>query len=211
MSEPKIGRVLASSLHQAITELVPTRVEFYESWLTPGRIRKGEMGRARVAGVLSFLRQEGESYDAVVRRAGRYTADWTVDTLPSVERAVVRRLPRPLRVRAVLRAARRLIRQLHAGSDLDSVVRRGTAVVEIEGSLFCDVRERAQAPLCGFYAALLDRYFEFFGLPGAAVVSRCRGTGEPSCELIIDTTVAPPPLTAGTTVEAGSAAPADPE
>lgn len=209
MSEPKIGRVLASSLHQAVTELMPTRVEFYETWLTSGRIRKGDLGRARVAAVLSFLRQEGANYDAVVRRAGRYTADWTVDTLPSVERAVVRRLPRPLRVRAVLRAARRLIRQLHADNDLGSVVRRGTAVVEIEGSLFCDVRERAQAPLCGFYAALLDRYFEFFGLPGAAVVSRCRGTGELSCELIIDTTVAPQLLTAGTTVEAGSAAPVD--
>lgn len=210
MSEPKIGRVLSSSLHQAITELMPTRVEFYESWLEPRRIRHGELGRARVAAVLSFLRQEGDGYDAVVRRAGRYTADWTVDTLPAVERAVVRRLPTPLRIRAVLRAARRLIRQLHGDSDLDSVVRRGTAVVEIEGSLFCDVRERAQAPLCGFYAALLDRYFECFGLSGAAVVSCCRGTGAPSCELVFDTTVAPAPLTAGTTGEAGSPAPADP-
>jgi predicted hydrocarbon binding protein len=205
MSEPKIGRALASGLHQAISELMPTRVEFYESWLTPGRIRKGELGRARVAAVLSFLRQEGADYDAVVRRAGRYTADWTVDTLPAVERAVVRRLPRPLRIRAVLRAARRLIRQLHADNDLRSTVRRGIAVVELEGSLFCDVRERAQAPLCGFYAALLDRYFEFFGLPGAALVARCRGTGEPSCELVFDTTVAPPSATAGTTLEVDGA------
>jgi predicted hydrocarbon binding protein len=191
MSEPKIGRVLASSLHQAITELMPTRLEFYESWLTPGRIRQGELGRARVTAVISFLRQEGADYDAVVRRAGRYAADWTVHTLPAVEHGVIRRLPRPLRIRAILRAARRLIRHLHADSQLDSVVRRGTAVVEIEGSLFCDVCERASAPLCGFYAALLDRYFEFFELPCAAVVARCRGTGDASCELILDTTVAP--------------------
>ena len=191
MSEPKIGRVLASSLHQAIAELMPTRVEFYESWLTPGRIRQGELGRARVTAVISFLRQEGADYDAVVRRAGRYAADWTVDTLPAVETAVIRRLPRPLRIRAILRAAGRLIRHLHADSQLDRVVRRGTAVVEIEGSLFCDVRERASAPLCGFYAALLDRYFEFFELPCAAVVSRCRGNVDSSCELILDTTVAP--------------------
>ena len=59
MSEPKIGRVLAASLHQSINELMPARVEFYESWLTAVRIRKGELGRARVAAVISFLRQEG--------------------------------------------------------------------------------------------------------------------------------------------------------
>ena len=78
MSEAKIGRVLASSLYQAIDELMPTRVEFYESWLTAGRIQQGELGRARVAAVLSFLRQEGAMYDAVVRRAGRYTVDWII-------------------------------------------------------------------------------------------------------------------------------------
>lgn len=209
MSEPKIGRALASGLHQAISELMPTRVEFYESWLTPGRIRKGELGRARVAAVLSFLRQEGADYDAVVRRAGRYTADWTVDTLPAVERAVVRRLPRPLRIRAVLRAARRLIRHLHEDGELASVVRRGTAVVELGGSLFCDVRELAPSPLCGFYAALLDRYFEFFGLSGVAVISRCRGTGERSCELIFDTTVAPSVSTVETPEEVDAAGPKD--
>ena len=211
MSEPKIGRVLASSLHQAISDLMPTRVEFYESWLTPGRIRKGELGRARVAAVLSFLRQEGSGYDAVVRRAGRYTADWTVETLPAVERAVVRRLPRPLRIRAVLRAARRLIRHLHADGELVSSVRRGTAVVEVGGSLFCDVRERVPSPLCGFYAALLDRYFEFFGLSGAAVISRCRGTGEGSCELIFDATVAPSTPTGEPTLEAESAGREEPD
>lgn len=191
MSEPKIGRVLASSLHQAITELLPTRLEFYESWLTPGRIRQGQLGRARVTAVISFLRQEGADYDAVMRRAAGYTADWTVDTLPPMERAVIRRLPRPLRIRAVLRAAGRLIRHLHADGQLHGAVRRGTAVVEIEASLFCDVCERASAPLCGFYAALLDRYFAFFELPCAAVVSRCRGTGDSSCELILDTSVGP--------------------
>ncbi|MDA1092792.1 MAG: hypothetical protein O3A25_05925 [Acidobacteria bacterium] len=187
MSEQKIGRVLASSLHQAITELMPQRIEFYESWLTPDRIRQGELGRARMTAVISFLRQEGENYDAVVRRAGRYTADWTVDTVGPVERSMIRRLPRALRIRAVLRAAGRLVRHLHAESQFDSVVRRGTAVVEIEGSLFCDVREQAPAPLCGFYAALLERYFEFFDLPCAAAISRCCAAGDASCELILDT------------------------
>ena len=103
MSEPKIGMVLAASLHQAIDDLMPTRVEFYESWLTAARIRQGELGRGRIAAVISFLRQEGAKYDAVVDRAGRYVADWTVDALPVVERTLLRRLPRPIRVRVVLR------------------------------------------------------------------------------------------------------------
>ena len=70
MSEPKIGRVLAASLHQSINELMPTRVEFYESWLTAVRIRHGGLGRARFAAAISFLRQEGAAYDAVVDREG---------------------------------------------------------------------------------------------------------------------------------------------
>ena len=209
MSEPKIGRALASSLHQAISELMPTRVEFYESWLTPGRIRQGALGRARLAAVISFLRQEGETYEAVVRRAGRYTANWTVETIPSVERRVLRRLPRPLRIRAVLRTAGRLVRHLHEGSRLDSMVWRGTAVVQIDGSVFCDVRERAAAPLCGFYAALLERYFECFDLPCSAALLRCRGTGESSCELLLDTTVGPAPVAPDLVVDSIGVEPTD--
>ena len=113
MSEQKIGRVLAASLHQSISELIPTRVEFYENWLTAVRIRQGDLGRARFAAVVSFLRQEGAEYDAIVGRAGRYTADLTVDALPVVERAVLRRLPHPIRVRVVLRLAARMVRGLH--------------------------------------------------------------------------------------------------
>ena len=187
MSEPKIGRVLAASLHQAINELMPTRVEFYESWLTAGRIRKGELGRARTTAVISFLRQEGADYEAVVGRAGRYTADWTVDSLPVIERALVRRLPRAIRIRVVLRIAVRMIRGLHDDGRLRTVVRRGTAVVSIGGSLFCYVRETASAPLCRFYGAALERFLESFDVSARAQLSRCRGTGDGTCELTIDT------------------------
>ena len=185
MSEPKIGRVLAASLHQAIDELMPTRVEFYESWLTVGRIRKDELGRARINAVISFLRQEGTEYDAVVDRAGRYAADWTVDALPAVERTLLRRLPRPIRVRVVLRMVARMIRGLHDDGRLRAVVRRGTAVVTVGGSLFCDVRERTSAPLCRFYGAVLERSLESFGMSVRAQLSGCRAMGDGTCEIII--------------------------
>jgi len=187
MSEPKIGRVLASSLHQAISEVMPTRVEFYESWLTPARIRRGELGRARITAVISFLRQEGDDYETVVDRAGRYTADLTVDTLPAIQRAVVRRLPRPIRVRVVLRMAGRMIRGLHDEGRLEAAVRRGTAVVAIDGSLFCDVRETAPAPLCRYYGALIERCLDAFDLTARARSSQCRAAGDGRCELIIKT------------------------
>jgi hypothetical protein len=174
MSEPKIGRVLAASLHQAINELMPTRVEFYETWLTASRIRKGELGRARIIAVISFLRQEGADYE-------------TVDSLPVVERALVRRLPRAIRIRVVLRMAVRMIRGLHDDGRLRTAVRRGTAVVSIGGSLFCDVREPATAPLCRFYGAALERCLESFDVSARAQLSRCRGTGDGICELTIDT------------------------
>ena len=190
MSEPKIARVLAASLHQAITELLPTRVEFYETWLAPLRIKQGKLGRARIAAVISFLRQEGADYDAVVARAGRYAADWTVDALLPVTRTIVCRLPRPIRMRMALRLAARLIEGCHDDVRVRSLVRRGTAVVTIDGSLFCDVRDLADDPLCRFYGATLERCLGAFSIPSRVELSRCRGLGHEACELIVKTAVA---------------------
>ncbi len=56
--------MLIASLHQGISDLIPTRLEFYENWLHAIGMRDGKIGLAPLAAVLSFLRQEGESYDA---------------------------------------------------------------------------------------------------------------------------------------------------
>src|SRR5688572_31862174 len=82
MSEPRIGRVLVASLHQAIADLLPTRLEFYENWLNVSGLREGTIGLAPLSAVLSFLRSEGEAYNLITARAGEYAADWTVGTLP---------------------------------------------------------------------------------------------------------------------------------
>ena len=55
MSEPRIGRVLVASLHQAIADLLPTRLEFYENWLNVSGLREGTIGLAPLSAVLSFL------------------------------------------------------------------------------------------------------------------------------------------------------------
>ncbi len=46
MTRGDIGRVLAASLHQAITDELPTRLEFYESWLRPESLHAGRLGVA---------------------------------------------------------------------------------------------------------------------------------------------------------------------
>ena len=69
MIDAGIGRLLVASLHQGIADLLPTRLEFYESWLNPAGLRDGRIGLAPLAAVLSFLRQEGEPYRLDRRRA----------------------------------------------------------------------------------------------------------------------------------------------
>ena len=46
MNDAVVGRLLVASLHQAIADLLPTRLEFYEAWLTPGGLREGRIGLA---------------------------------------------------------------------------------------------------------------------------------------------------------------------
>src|SRR4030081_2734907 len=116
MSEARIGRVLVASLHQAIADLLPTRLEFYENWLNVSGLREGTIGLAPLSAVLGFLRTEGEAYDLITSRAGEYAADWTFHNLSPLGRRLVRALPTPLRVRAALRTSRALVRSTYPGS-----------------------------------------------------------------------------------------------
>jgi hypothetical protein len=174
MSEPRIGRVLVASLHQAIADIMPTRLEFYENWLNIAGLREGTIGLAPLSAVLSFLRSEGDAYPVITARAGQYAADWTVNSLPAFERRVIRALPPALRVRAALRTARSLVRATYPGSRAIVRLRRGTASVDLRGSLFCEVREASTLPLCGFYAAAIEQVLELFSLRADAQVSECR-------------------------------------
>jgi hypothetical protein len=177
MSEPRIGRVLVASLHQAIADLLPTRLEFYENWINVSGLREGTIGLGPLSAVLSFLRSEGQAYNLITERAGEYAADWTVGTLSAFERRFVRALPAPLRSRAALRTARRLVRDTYPGSRAIIRIKRGTASVDLRGSLFCEVREASVLPLCGFYAAAIARVLHLFALHANAQVSQCRAAG----------------------------------
>jgi hypothetical protein len=177
VSEARIGRLLVASLHQAIADVLPTRLEFYENWLNPSGMREGTIGLGPLFAVLSFLRGEGSSYDTITRRAGEYAAEWTMRELPGVERRLILALPTPFRARAALRAARGLIRSTYPGTRASIRLRGGKATVDLRGSLFCEVRELVPTPLCGYYAAAVGRLLQLFALQAEAQVSECRASG----------------------------------
>ena len=177
MIKAGIGRLLVASLHQAIADLLPTRLEFYEVWLNPTGLRNGRMGLAPLAGVLSFLRQERESYPFVSARAGEYAAEWTVADLSAFKRAVIRAAPPALRARLVMRVARSMVRSTYQSSRASVRWREGKGAVNIRGSVFCGVRDRVEQPLCVFYASAIRRLMLLFGFDAEVVTKQCCATG----------------------------------
>jgi bacteriochlorophyll 4-vinyl reductase len=181
MSEGAVGRLLVASLHQGIADLLPSRLEFYEAWLNPAGLRDGRIGIAPLAAVLSFLRQEGQSYHLIAARAGEYTAEWTVADLPAIRRTVIRALPPGVRLRLAMRVARSMVRNTYRGSRLLVRWSKGTGTVEIRGSIFCEVRDRAEQPLCEFYASAFRRLMYLFSLQVDVGTGQCRATGAGQC------------------------------
>jgi len=183
MREAGIGRVLVVSLHQGIADILPTRLGFYENWLNAEGLREGTIGLAPLYAVLSFLRQEGDAYTIITTRAGEYAAEWTVQSMPPVQRAFIKAAPTWLRSRMLVRLARQLVRETYQGSRAISRFRRGTANIDVRASIFCTVREPVSHPLCGFYAAAFTKLMAMFNVGAHTEVVACRGTGEATCVL----------------------------
>jgi bacteriochlorophyll 4-vinyl reductase len=183
MREAGIGRVLVASLHQGIADILPTRLSFYENWLNAEGLREGTIGLAPLYAVLSFLRQEGDAYRLITARAGEYAAEWTVQSMPPMQRAMIKASPVWLRSRMLLRLARQLVHSSYTGSRAIARLRKGTASFDLRASVFCQVREPVAHPLCGFYAAAFTRLLALFDIGARTEVVACRGTGETSCLL----------------------------
>ena len=156
--------MLVASLHQGISDLIPTRLEFYENWLNPVGMRNGKIGLAPLAAVLSFLRQEGEPYTLVTSRAGEYAAQWTFDNLTSIERSFIRALPVMMRARMAMQLARKVVRRSYGGSRAAAKLRRGQGTLTLRSSIFCTVREPFDWPLC----VSIRRRFTLFALVGVS-------------------------------------------
>ncbi len=185
MSEARIGRLLVASLHQAIADVLPDRLEFYENWLNARGLRRGTIGLAAISAVLSFLRSEGDVYGEIVARAGEHAAEWTLLGLGRVRRAMVLALPRAVRARMALSLARRVVRETYADSRAMTKIRRGVARVDLRGSLFCEVREPGSRMLCGFYLALARRLLDRYNVPSDGAIEACRAVGHRGCAFAV--------------------------
>lgn len=181
MRDPGIGRVLLASLHQGIADILPTRLGFYEGWLHAEGLRDGTIGLAPLRAVLSFLRQEGDAYATITTSAGDYAAEWTVQSMGSVQRSFMKAAPHWLRSRLVLR----LVQSTYRSSRLGYRLRKGTATLELRGSVFCDTREPVGHALCGFYAAAFARLFALFNLPVKVDITSCRAAGDSVCAMTV--------------------------
>jgi hypothetical protein len=177
MSEARIGRVLVASLHQAIADLLPTRLEFYENWLNVAGLREGTIGLAPLTAVLSFLRTEGDAYSLITARAGEYAAAWTFENVSALERRFIPALPAGLRARAALRIARQLISATYPGSRAVMKFKKSLVTIDLRGSLFCEVRETSLHPLCTFYASAITGVLKLFDVAAEARVTECRAVG----------------------------------
>jgi hypothetical protein len=178
--------MLVASLHQGISDLMPTRLEFYENWLNPTGMRDGKIGLAPLAAVLSFLRQEGEPYTLVTSRAGEYAAQWTFDNLSPIERSIIRGLPVSLRARVAMQLARKVVSRSYHGSRAVTKLRRGQGTLTLRNSIFCAVREPVDWPLCVFYSAALSHLFALVSISGEVRVHACQGVGDKSCVIAVN-------------------------
>lgn len=185
MIEPGIGRLLVASLHQSISELLPTRLEFYEEWLRPSGLSDGRIGLAPVQAVLSFLRQEGAAYEPVVERAGRLTAGWWLGNTLALRRAAAASGPLWLRGRVAMGLCGDLVRQTFRSSDVTTAWRRGEGRITVGRSVFCEVREPAAHGLCGFYVSAVGAVLQDIGLTCSVTATSCRATGGASCVLTV--------------------------
>lgn len=192
MQESGVGRVLVASLHQAIGDILPTRLDFYENWLNLDGLRDGTIGLAPLYAVLSFLRQEGDAYSLVTTTAGEYAAEWTVASMRPLTRSVIGGLPTAVRRRVLLGRAKTLVRMSYDGNRASWRLRRGTARVDVRASIFCGVRVPAAQPLCRYYASACQRLLSLFDISTSVTVESCRGAGGAACILNVPFAAAEP-------------------
>jgi hypothetical protein len=185
MTDAGVGRLLVASLHQGIADLLPSRLEFYESWLNPTGLRDGRIGLAPLAAVLSFLRQEGEPYQLVAARAGEYTAEWMVAELAPLQRTIIRSAPPLIRARLAMRVGRQMVRRTYGGATAVVRWQKDQAAIDLQGSIFCQVRDRVPDPLCEFYASALRRLMHLLNVEADVGTERCRATGAAQCLMTI--------------------------
>ncbi len=101
------------------------------------------------------------------------------------ERWLIRAAPNWLRNRLVLRLADRLVRDTYRRGRLLFRMRKNVATLDLRESVFCDVREQVEHPLCGFYTAAFARLLALFNVPAKVEVTSCRAHRGQTCGMTV--------------------------
>ncbi|MBA2353090.1 MAG: hypothetical protein H0V80_00330 [Acidobacteria bacterium] len=184
MSEARIDRLLAAAIHQAIADLLPDRLDFYESYLRPRGWREDAVNLAPVSAVLSFLRhEENGTYDAVMIRAATYAADWWLAAQSWPLRRAGRITPQWYRVRQFARLSHQHFEQSYRGTKAKVRIDGMQIDIEVRGSIFCSTREPTDHPHCRYYLAFAEALFERDGVASRGQLTSCRALGADACGL----------------------------
>jgi hypothetical protein len=193
MSEARIDRLLGAALHQAIADLLPMRLDFYESYLRPRGWREDAVNLAPVTAVLSFLRhEEAGTYDAVMVRAAGYASDWWIARQPWHVRRARRLMPAWIRLRQASRLAKQHFEHAYRGTKVRVRASSRRVDLEIRGSIFCSSREPASDPHCRYYLAFIEALLADDPLPRVATITACRALGGQHCLVAVEYSETPP-------------------
>jgi predicted hydrocarbon binding protein len=94
-------------------------------------------------------------------------------------------MPPAIRKRMVVDIAQWMARNTYGDTNVTVTWRQWSGVVDLKSSLFCEVREHVEAPLCEFYASALRRLMSLSNLDADVVTEQCRGTGAPRCAMSV--------------------------
>ena len=180
MVDAGIGRLLIASLHQGIADVSPSRLDFYENWLSPTGMRDGRIGLAPLGAVLSFVHREEPPADRViVAHAGVCAAEWTFGSLSGFRKRIMERLPFSLRVRAALGVGRALVLETISRSKVVLHLKDGQGSIEIKSPLFDYLREPSSTPMRRYYASAYTECLRLCGVDGLVDVDE----SAPGCRL----------------------------
>jgi predicted hydrocarbon binding protein len=91
--------------------------------------------------------------------------------------------PPAVRKRLVIGVAQWMVRSTYGDTNVRVQWRQWKAAVDLRSSLFCEVREPVDHPLCEYYAAALRRIMSLFHLDADVITERCRATGAGECAM----------------------------
>ena len=190
MVDPGIGRLLIASLHQGVADVSPTRLPFYEDWLSPTGLREGRMGLAPLGAVLSFLhREQPPDNERIPDRAGVCAAAWTCEAREGFRMRLARRMALKKRTRSALKLGKALVVETIGGSQVTTDIAGAMATIDVRSPLFEYLREPAATPMRRYYAAAFAELLRRFDVEASVQPD----TAVEGCRLIITIAGEKPP------------------